>query len=82
MRKRYHIEMYSDLMDAEVNIADRDEAIAAYHRMKESKFYFKGIITDNETGEVYADFLYSAGFDGLTFKEWYASEDWFKNSDE
>jgi hypothetical protein len=82
MRKKYHIEMNSYLMDSEANVVDKDEAIAVYHRMKESKFYFKGLLSDNETGEVYADFLYTAGLDGLTFKEWYASEEWLKNSDE
>lgn len=82
MRKKYHIEMNSYLMDSEANVADKNEAIAVYYRMKESKFYFKGLLSDNETGEVYADFLYSVGLDGLTFKEWYASEEWLKNSDE
>ena len=82
MKKKYHIEMYSYIMDSEGNLVDKDEAIAVYHRMKESKFYFKGLLSDNETGEVYADFLYSAGPDGLTFEEWYASEEWLKNSDE
>ena len=82
MKKKYHIEMNSYIMDAGANIADKDEAIAVYHRMKDSKFYYEGSLSDNETGEVYADFIYSAGLDGLTFKEWYASEEWLKNSDE
>lgn len=52
MMKKYKVEMFSEGLDAEMNVTTLEEAMKIYCRMRDSEIYDRGHLMSNETGEV------------------------------
>ena len=70
--KRYKVEGFSELMDAEMNTNDAEQASLLFETMMNSDSYYKGHIINNYTGELYCYFHKTAECGGIKVEYWTA----------
>lgn len=70
--KRYKVEGFSELMDAEMNTNDVEQASLLFETMMNSDSYYKGHIINNYTGELYCYFHKTAECGGVKVEYWTA----------
>ena len=68
--KRYKVEGFSELMDAEMNTNDAEQASLLFETMMNSDSYYKGHIINNYTGEIYCYFHKTAECGGIKVEYW------------
>lgn len=69
--KKFKVVAESTIMEAEVNVRYENEAHEAFEKFRDSGFYHKVYIMDNETGEVYRTYDISVQGGGVMIQEWY-----------
>lgn len=74
MKKLYRVELFSDMMDMEANVATIEEASALYFKGMDSGFYHSGHVLSNETGEVFCYFSIEKNGNGIEISQWVAVE--------
>ena len=72
MMKKYKVEGFSNLMDAEMNCATAEQASNIFEMMMNSDYYYKGHIVDNYTGELYCYFDKEVDGNGIKTTYWTA----------
>ena len=72
MMKKYKVEGFSNLMDAEMNCVTAEQASNIFEMMMNSDYYYKGHIVDNFTGEVYCHFHRTLEDGGIKMEYWTA----------
>lgn len=74
MKKPYRVEMFSDMMDMEANVATIEQASDLYFKGMDSGFYHSGHVLSNETGEVFCHFSVEKVGNGIEISQWVAVE--------
>lgn len=74
MKKAYKVELFSEMMDMEMNVATAEEASRIYFAGMDSGKYYKGHVISNETGEVFHHFLIEKYGNGVRLSQWVAVE--------
>ena len=69
--KKFKVVAESTIMDAEVNVRCDNEAHEMFEKFRNSGFYHKVYIMDNETGELYRTYDISMQAGGVMIQEWY-----------
>ena len=70
--KKYKVEGFSELMDAEMNTNSIEQASDIFEMFMDSDFYYKGHIIDNHTGEIYCYFFKEVEDGGIKLTYWTA----------
>lgn len=70
--KRYKVEGFSEMMDAEMNCQTAEEASDIFEMIMNNDLYHKGHIVDNYTGEVYSYFNREVEGNGIKLTYWTA----------
>ena len=70
--KRYKVEGFSEMMDAEMNCRTAEEASDIFEMMMNSGHYYKAHIVDNFTGELYCYFHQTVEGGGVKMEYWTA----------
>lgn len=74
MKKPYRVELFSNMMDMEANVATIEEASNLYFKGMDSGFYHSGHVLSNETGEVFCHFSIQQNGNGIEIFQWVAVE--------
>lgn len=69
--KKFKVVANSPIMDAEMNCIDYNTANQMFEEMRDSGFYSKVCIVDNETGERYRTYDISEQAGGVMVQEWF-----------
>ena len=72
MMKKYKVFGFSELMDAEMNTNDTEQASLLFETMMNSDSYYKAHIMDNYTGELYCYFYKTVEGNGIKMEYWTA----------
>ena len=72
MMKKYKVCGFSELMDAEMNTNDTEQASDLFETMMNSDCYYRGYVVDNDTGEVYCHFDKEVDGNGIKTTYWTA----------
>ena len=72
MMKKYKVCGFSELMDAEMNTNDTEQASLLFETMMNSDSYYKAHIMDNYTGELYCYFYKTVEGNGIKMEYWTA----------
>ena len=72
MMKQYKVCGFSDLMDAEMNTNNAEQASLLFETMMNSDCYYRGYVMDSYTGEVYCHFDKEVDGNGIKTTYWTA----------
>ena len=70
--KKYKVCGFSELMDAEMNTNNAEQASDLYEAMMDSDCYYRGYVIDNYTGEAYCHFDKEIECNGIKTTYWTA----------
>lgn len=74
MKKPYKVELFSNLMDVEANVATVEQASDLYFKGMENNFYHSGRVVNNKTGEIICCFSTEKKENGIEFSQWVTTE--------
>ena len=72
MMKKYKVCGFSELMDAEMNTNDAEQASGLFEAMMNSDCHTHGYVMDNHTGELYCNFYKTVEGGGVKMEYWTA----------